>query len=86
MRSLALGRTFDGIVAWDSFFHLTWDDQRRIFPVFRAHAATGAALMFTSGPDASLHSAEYRDFWRRITSPSWHTRSKIRPAVVTPYG
>jgi SAM-dependent methyltransferase len=75
MRSLSLGRVFDGIVAWDSFFHLSHDDQRRMFPVFRAHAAPGAALMFTSGPEhgvamgefegeplyhASLDGAEYR--------------------------
>lgn len=76
MRSLSLGRTFNGIVAWDSFFHLSHDDQRRMFPIFRAHAAPRAALMFTSGPShgeamgvfegeplyhASLDSAEYRD-------------------------
>lgn len=50
MRALSLGRTFDGIIAWDSFFHLTREDQRRMFAVFRAHAAPKAALMFTSGP------------------------------------
>jgi SAM-dependent methyltransferase len=50
MRSLALGRRFGGILAWDSFFHLDFDDQRRMFPVFRAHAEAGAPLMFTSGP------------------------------------
>lgn len=50
MRQLALGQRFDGLVAWDSFFHLTPDDQRRMFPRFRAHAADGAALLFTSGP------------------------------------
>ena len=51
MRSLSLGQRFDGIIAWDSFFHLTREDQRRMFPVFRAHAAEHAALMFTSGPE-----------------------------------
>lgn len=50
MRGLDLGSAFGGIVAWDSFFHLTASDQRQMFPVFRAHAAPGAALMFTSGP------------------------------------
>ncbi len=49
MRNLALGRTFHGLLAWDSFFHLCHDDQRRMFPIFRLHAASGAALMFTSG-------------------------------------
>lgn len=50
MRTLSLGRVFDGLLAWDSFFHLTRDDQRRMFAIFRAHAAPHAALMFTSGP------------------------------------
>jgi trans-aconitate methyltransferase len=75
MRSLSLDQVFDGIFAWDSFFHLCHDDQRRMFPVFRAQAASHAALMFTSGPaysevigtfegeplyHASLDGAEYR--------------------------
>ena len=50
MREVSLGRRFAGILAWDSFFHLDHDDQRRMFPRFAAHAAPGAALMFTSGP------------------------------------
>lgn len=74
MRTLALGETFDGLIAWDSFFHLTRDAQRAMFAVFEAHAAPGAALLFTSGPSdaeaigtfegeplyhASLDAAEY---------------------------
>ncbi|MBV9734756.1 MAG: class I SAM-dependent methyltransferase [Acidisphaera sp.] len=74
MRTLSLGRDFSGLLAWDSFFHLCHDDQRRMFPIFRAHAAPRAALMFTSGPahgeavgsyrgeplyHASLNTAEY---------------------------
>jgi SAM-dependent methyltransferase len=50
MRSLDLGCRFDGLLAWDSFFHLKHDDQRAMFPIFRTHAGPGAALMFTSGP------------------------------------
>jgi SAM-dependent methyltransferase len=50
MRALGLGRRFDGLIAWDSFFHLGYDDQRRMFGVFEQHAAPGAALLFTSGP------------------------------------
>lgn len=76
MRSLSLGRLFQGLLAWDSFFHLTPEDQRGMFPVFKAHAAPGAALMFTSGPShgeaigsfegeplyhGSLDPQEYRD-------------------------
>ena len=80
MRKLALPRKFSGILAWDSFFHLCHDDQRHMFPVFRAHASPQAALMFTSGPahgeavgsfageplyHASLDAAEYRSLLNR---------------------
>jgi len=50
MRELDLGRRFEGILAWDSFFHLEANDQRAMFPRFAAHAQRGAPLMFTSGP------------------------------------
>ena len=50
MRRLDLGHRFGGILAWDSFFHLDFDAQRRMFPIFAAHATPGAPLMFTSGP------------------------------------
>ena len=50
MRQLELGRRFDGILAWDSFFHLDMDDQRQMLPRFSAHAGPGAPLLFTSGP------------------------------------
>ena len=54
MRSLALGRTFDALLAWHSFFHLTPDEQRAMFPVFAAHSIEGAMLMFTSGPQEGV--------------------------------
>lgn len=60
MRTLRLGRAFDAIMAWDSFFHLPQADQRRMFPIFARHAATGAALMFTSGPSAGERVGSYR--------------------------
>jgi len=50
MRDLNLGRRFGAILAWDSFFHLSPDDQRAMFAVFADHADEGTALMFTSGP------------------------------------
>ena len=59
MRALPPARRFDGILAWDSFFHLTPDDQRAMFPIFRQHAATGAALMFTSGPRDGVAMGEF---------------------------
>jgi SAM-dependent methyltransferase len=52
MRKLELGEDFDAILAWDSFFHLSPDDQRAMMPVFAAHAAPRGVLMFTAGPRA----------------------------------
>jgi SAM-dependent methyltransferase len=49
MRSLALGRRFGAILAWDSFFHLRHDDQRMMFRIFAEHSAADAILMFNAG-------------------------------------
>lgn len=80
MRELALGRRFDGLIAWDSFFHLSAADQRAMFARFADHAKSGAPLLFTSGPaagesigsyhgeplyHASLDPAEYRRLLER---------------------
>jgi len=60
MRTLELGKCFQGLVAWDSFFHLCPEDQRRMFPIFGRHAAAGAALMFTSGTSHGEAIGSYR--------------------------
>jgi SAM-dependent methyltransferase len=60
MRQLALGRRFPGILAWDSFFHLAPDDQRRMFAIFADHACKGTRLMFNTGPDHGERIGEYR--------------------------
>ncbi len=75
MRTLDLAQAFDFVLAWNSFFHLSPDDQKGMFKVFADHTAPGGILMFTSGPaagepigevggkpiyHASLNPAEYR--------------------------
>ncbi|OBK51420.1 class I SAM-dependent methyltransferase [Mycobacterium sp. 1081908.1] len=60
MRALVLDREFQGIIVWDSLFHLPPADQRRMFPVFAHHSAPGGALMFTSGPSAGERIGTYR--------------------------
>ena len=59
MRDLSLERTFEAIVAWHSFFHLTPEAQRAMFPRFASHAARGGVLMFTSGPSAGVAIGEF---------------------------
>jgi SAM-dependent methyltransferase len=60
MRSVQLPRQFDGVLAWDSFFHLRPDDQRWMFDVFARHAAPSGVLMFNSGPSHGESVGEYR--------------------------
>ncbi len=74
MRTLELGRRFGGIIGWDSFFHLSKDEQRAIIPILARHLMPGGAMLLTVGPDegevtgtvegepvyhASLSQAEY---------------------------
>jgi cyclopropane fatty-acyl-phospholipid synthase-like methyltransferase len=60
MRELGLRRRFDGLLAWDSFFHLSAADQRAMFPRFAAHAHPGAPLMFTTGTTEGEIMGSYR--------------------------
>lgn len=50
MRTVVLTQKMQGILAWDSFFHLTQVDQRQMFAQFSKFAESGTVLMFTSGP------------------------------------
>ncbi|WP_299151093.1 class I SAM-dependent methyltransferase [uncultured Tateyamaria sp.] len=52
MRTLDLGETFDGIVAWDSFFHLRPEEQRSCIAHMARHLAPGGSLLITVGPRA----------------------------------
>ena len=52
MRTLALGDRFDGIVAWNSFFHLTADAQRDCIARMAAHLKVDGSLMLTVGQKA----------------------------------
>jgi len=60
MRSLQLGRTFDGILAWDSFFHLSPHAQRAMFSVFAAHSHRDTVLMLNTGPAFGEAIGSYR--------------------------
>ncbi|MGE4422897.1 MAG: class I SAM-dependent methyltransferase [Pseudodesulfovibrio sp.] len=51
MRELDLGRRFDGLLAWHSFFHLTREEQRSVLPRFSRHLNPGGVLMLTVGPE-----------------------------------
>ena len=61
MRTLDLGRTFAGVLAWHSLFHLSPEDQRRTVPRLLAHCAPRATVMFTSGPALGSRVGDWRD-------------------------
>lgn len=66
MRTLELGEYFEGILAWDSLFHLGPDDQRAALRAMSAHALPGAALMLTTGHRAG-------EAWGEVAGePVWH--------------
>lgn len=50
MRALDLSERFDGILGWNSFFHLTMDEQRGVLGRIARHLAPGGAVMLTVGP------------------------------------
>ena len=52
MRELSLSQIFDGIVGWDSFFHLNQDEQRSTLDLFCQHLNPDGALLLTIGDEA----------------------------------
>ena len=60
MRGLDLGRRFDGLIAWNSSFHLSRRDQRALVTVFARHLKPGGVLMFTSGDEDGERIGEWR--------------------------
>jgi len=60
MRALDLRRRFSGLLVWDSFFHLSTEDQPAMIPRFAAHASRGAPLLFTTGPARGETIGAYR--------------------------
>lgn len=50
MRALELDHPFHGIVGWDSFFHLSRDEQRALIPRLARHLLPGGGLLLTVGP------------------------------------
>lgn len=79
MRHIAPGRTFHGVLAWDSLFHLPHQDQADMIQRIGKWLEPGGALLFTSGTEngvemgtqfgdplyhASLDPSEYRELFR----------------------
>ncbi|SMP25761.1 class I SAM-dependent methyltransferase [Shimia sagamensis] len=51
MRQFDLGHTFDAILSWDAFFHLSPGEQRAALPVILNHLKPGGHLLLTVGDD-----------------------------------
>lgn len=51
MRSMNFEKKFDGIIAWNSFFHLNHADQIQTLGVFASLLRDDGKLLFTAGPE-----------------------------------
>ncbi len=75
MRRLELQGPFDAVIGWDSFFHLSAEDQRSLLPKLASLVSDQGAMLFTVGhgegavdgqvfgdvvPHGSLSPEEYR--------------------------
>ncbi len=75
MRTLDLNEKFDALLAWDSFFHLTQDEQKKMFPIFEKHLNPGGVLLFTSGTKAGVAVGEmngYPLFHSSLSTEEYH--------------
>jgi len=91
LRTLDLGQTFDGLLAWHSLFHLTPDDQRLALPRLLAHAAPACVVMIPTGPtegevlgewrgEALYHGSLGPDEYRALLAAAGFTADPIDPA------
>ena len=76
MRELAFDNKFDGIIAWDSFFHLKPDEQRSTLQRFIQHLRPGGALLLTVGDEAGevLGTVEGEAVYHSSLSPEEYKR------------
>lgn len=56
MRILDLNEKFDAVIAWQSFFHLSHEDQRSTLKSLGSYVEQNGLFIFTSGP-------EYGEVW-----------------------
>ena len=59
MRGLDLGRTFDGVLAWYSAFHLTPGQQAAMAAVYARHLKPGGRVTFIGGPRRGVAMGEW---------------------------
>ena len=89
MRELALLMKFNGIVSWDSFFHLDPDEQRSTLQLFCEHLYPGGALLLTIGHetgevlgtvegDRVYHSSLDPEEYRQILYSAGFNKVKIK--------
>lgn len=60
LSSVLRNETYDGIIAWDSLFHLKSADQQLVLKQFARYIRPGSPLLFTSGPAAGVSIGEWQ--------------------------
>ena len=71
MRNMSFDHQFHGILGWDSFFHLTEQEQQRLLPRLSQYLLPGAPLLLTVGPQAGevLGTVNGRSVYHASLSP-----------------
>lgn len=52
MCELNLSETFDALISWNAFFHLTQEEQRKVIPLFAKSLKPNGVLMLTIGHES----------------------------------
>ncbi|MDU8926361.1 class I SAM-dependent methyltransferase [Alisedimentitalea sp. MJ-SS2] len=82
MREFDLEERFDGVLGWNSFFHLTATEQRQVLPRMAAHLVDGGALLLSVGPSAG-------EAWGQVAGqPVYHASLSIEEyeAILNRFG
>lgn len=81
MRRALPGRTFRGILAWDSLFHLPHDDQAAMIEKFGRWLDPGGALLFNSGPEhGEATGCQFGDALYHASLDPWRYRELLHDA------
>lgn len=84
MRRVAMDGVYDGILAWDSLFHLPGDDQATMIERIGAWLAPGGRALFNTGPakGISIGSNYGDDLFHASLDPADYRAALVRAELI----
>ena len=84
MRKLVLGERFDGVLAWDSLFHLRHQDQTAMLIRMAGWLAVDGAMMFNTGPAwGEVTGSQFGDSLYHASLDPWEYRALFEELGLT---